>query len=123
MSNIKYNEQQEAFELPYKLWDNIITVRFYTESEDDIIQNLSNIANQLELVNSKKSIIANLIVDECLYNGSYEELTENIYLESIYVDIDDDGIVVCFAVSSKDGYMCPVDIELYEEDFEIVSRN
>lgn len=123
MSNIKYNEEQEAFELPYKLWDKMITVRFYADSEEDIMQNLSNIAGQLETVNGGKSAIAQLISDERLYNGSDDALKDLLCLESVYVDIDDDEIVVCFTVSSNDGYMRPVDMELYDGEFEITSRN
>lgn len=123
MSNIKYNKEQEAYELPYKLWDNMITVRFYTDSEEDIISNLSEIATQLEYVNSNKNTIATLISNEGLYDGADEVLMKHICLESIYVDIDDEEIVVCFTVDSNDGYMIPVNIELYETDFEITSRN
>lgn len=123
MSNIKYNEKQEAFELPYKLWDNMITVRFYTESEDEIISNLNNIAVQLETVNGGKSAIAQLISDECLYNGDDESLAKHLCLESIYVDIDEDEIVVCFTVSSDDGYMRSLDMELYDGEFEITGKN
>lgn len=123
MSNIKYNEEQEAFELPYKLWDKMITVRFYTESENDIIENLSDIAVQLETVNGGKSTIASLINDEGLYNGDNDALKDFLCLESVYVDIDEDEIVVCFTVSSSDGYMCSVDMELYDGEFEITSRN
>ncbi len=123
MSNIKYNEEQEAFELPYKLWDNMITVRFYADSEEDIMQNLSNIAVQLETVNGGKSTIARLINDEGLYNGDNDALKDFLCLESVYVDIDDDEIVVCFTVSSTDGYMWSVNMELYDGEFEITSRN
>lgn len=122
MSNIIYNEKQEAYELPYKIWDNMITVRFYTESEDEIMQNLGTIANQLEYVNSKKNAVAALIADEGLYNGAPETLAGFITLESIYIDIDEDGIVICFNVSSSDGYMNPVSVELYEDDFEVIGR-
>lgn len=123
MSNIKYNKEQEAFELPYKLWDNMVTVRFYTDSEDDIMQNLSTIAAQLETVNGGKSAIAQLICDERLYNGDDEALKDFLCLESIYVDIDEDEIVVCFTVSSSDGYMYSVDMELYDGEFEITGKN
>ena len=41
MSNIKYNEKEEAYELPYKLWDTSQTVRFYVESEEEIMKHLS----------------------------------------------------------------------------------
>lgn len=123
MSNIVYNKQQEAFELPYKLWNKTMTVRFYTENEQDIMDNLSNIALQLETVNGGKSKIARIIADEGLYGGAEEVLAKHICLESIYVDIDDDEIVVCFTVSSSDGYMQNIDIELYNDDFEITGKN
>ena len=123
MSNIKYNEEQEAFELPYKLWDNMITVRFYADSENDIMENLSSIAMQLETVNGGRNAIARLISDENLYNGDDDALKDFLCLDSIYVDVDDEEIVVCFTVSSVDGFMRPVDMELYEGEFEITSRN
>lgn len=122
MSNIKYNEEQEAFELPYKLWDNMITVRFYTDSESDIMDNLSDIAFQLETVNGGKSTIAKLISDEGLYGGDDDALKDLLCLESVYVDIDEDEIVVCFTVSSTDGYMKPISMELYENDFEVIGK-
>lgn len=123
MSNIKYNEEQEAFELPYRLWDNMITVRFYVDSEEDIMQNLSKIAVQLETVNGGKSAIAGLITNEGLYNGDDDALKDLLCLESVYVDIDDEEIVVCFTVSSNDGYMRSVDMELYDGEFEITGKN
>ena len=123
MSNIKYNEEQEAFELPYKLWDNMITVRFYADSENDIMENLSSIAMQLETVNGGRNAIARLISEENLYNGDDDALKDFLCLDSIYVDVDDEEIVVCFTVSSVDGFMRPVDMELYEGEFEITSRN
>ncbi len=123
MSNIKYNKEQEAFELPYKLWDKMITVRFYTDSEDDIMENLSDIAVRLETVNGGKSTIAKAICDEGLYSGDNDALKDFLCLESVYVDIDEDEIVVCFTVSSTDGYMCSVNMELYDGEFEITSRN
>lgn len=123
MSNIRYNQEQEAFELPYKLWDKMITVRFYADSENDIIQNLSSIAGQLETVNGGKSAVARLIADEGLYNGDDECLKDVLCLESVYVDIDEDEIVVCFTVSTIDGFMYSVNMELYDGEFEITSRN
>lgn len=119
MSNIRYNEEQEAFELPYKLWDSMITVRFYTDSEDDIMTNLSDIAAKLETVNGGKKKIAQLAADEGYYEGAAETLAENIVLDSIYVDIDEDEIVVVFYVSSNDGYMNSLACELYDDEFEL----
>lgn len=122
MSNIKYNEEQEAYELPYKLWDKMITVRFYTESEEDIMANLSEIAMKLETVNGGKGKLSRMLADDGIYEGSAEKLVKSIALDDIYADIDDDEIVFCFSVSSGDGYMKPQNIELYDTDFEIVGN-
>ncbi len=122
MSNIKYNEEQEAFELPYKLWNNMVTIRFYTESEEDITGNISEIAMKLETINGGKKKIAELIAAESLYRGTVDFLKKVIRIDDIYADIDDDGITFCFTVSSEDGYMEPQAIELYDEEFEIVGN-
>lgn len=122
MSNIKYNEEQEAYELPYKLWDEMMTVRFYTESEDDIMKNISAIAMKLETINGGKKKLARIIVDEGMYEGAADILAKQLTMNSIYVDIDEDEIVVCFVVSSNDGYMSDLNIELYEDEFEITSN-
>ena len=122
MSNISYNKEQEAFELPYKLWDNTMTVRFYTESEEDIMANISDIAVKLETLGGSRKKIASLIAGEGYYEGSEESLSENLSLDSVYVDMDEDDIIVCFTVSSSDGYMKPQNIELIDGEFEIVQN-
>ena len=56
LSNIRYNEAEEAYELPYQLWDNLQTVRFYAEDESAIIKNIQLIARKLdELDEEEKS--------------------------------------------------------------------
>lgn len=120
VSNIKYSEEQEAYELPYKLWNREINVRFYTESEEDIMANLSEIAVKLETINGGKGKLSRMLADDGIYEGAAEKLAKSIVLDDIYADIDEDGIVFCFVVSSADGYMKPQNIELYETDFEIV---
>lgn len=122
MSNIKYNKEQEAFELPYKLWDKMITIRFYTESEEDITGNISDIAFKLETINGGKSKLSHLLADDGIYNGSAESLKKSIAIDDIYADIDEDEIIFCFTVSSTDGYMKPQSIELFDEEFEIVGE-
>ena len=93
MSNIKYNEQEEAFELPYKLWNENMTVRFYTDKEADIIKNLKDIAKKLAKI---------------------------LKLENVYVDIDDEENVVCFDTGTDDDYMQGLaHVELFGELFEI----
>lgn len=122
MSNIKYNEEQEAYELPYKLWNEEINVRFYTESEDDIMANLSEIAMKLETINGGKGKLSRMLADDGIYEGSADKLAKSIAIDDIYADIDEDEIVFCFTVSSNDGYMKPQSIELYDTDFEIIGN-
>ena len=121
MSNIKYNETEEAFELPYKIWENEQTVRFYVEEESAIMGNLTPIAAKLAKLDGSKKRIAELIAGEGHYEGgSAETLTSNLSLENVYVDIDEDEIVVCIEVDSFDGYMpTALHIELFGDVFEI----
>ena len=121
MSNIKYNEKEEAFELPYKIWENTQTVRFYVEDEAVIMENLSAIAQKLAKLDGSKKRIASMLIDENYYNGGDPDvLAKNLSIENVYVDIDEDEIVVCIDVDSFDGYMSdPMHIELFGDDFEI----
>lgn len=121
MSNIKYNEQEEAFELPYKLWNNTMTVRFYTEDEETIMKNLRDIAKKLAKLDGSKSTVAGMLIDEGYYEGgSAEELAKILKLENVYIDIDDEDTVVCFDTGTDDGYMQGLaHVELFGELFEI----
>jgi hypothetical protein len=121
LSNIKYNEQEEAFELPYKLWEESLTVRFYTESEDTIMKNLSAIAKKLAKVDSSKSTVAGMLIDDGYYEGGdTDALAKILKLSNVYVDIDEDDIVVCFDTGTSDGFMKgDVHIELFTDLFEI----
>ncbi|MBR4627545.1 MAG: hypothetical protein IKO47_07605 [Ruminococcus sp.] len=124
MSNLKYNKQEEAYELPYKLWEKEQTVRFYVEEEAEILNSLAAIAAKLAKLDSSRKLIAKLICDEGLYEGSDSEaLADNLSLENVYVDIDDGEIVVCIDTDSFDGYMpSALHIELYGDDFEITGE-
>ncbi len=121
MSNIKYNEQEEAFELPYKLWNENMTVRFYTDKEADIIKNLKDIAKKLAKLDSSKSTLAGMLIDEGYYEGcNADELAKILKLENVYVDIDDEENVVCFDTGTDDDYMQGLaHVELFGELFEI----
>ncbi len=121
MSNIRYNEQEEAFELPYKLWDNAVTVRFYVDSEEDIMNNLSAVAQKLAAVDGGKNKAAELLIDEGWYEGGNPEaLAKLMKIQNVYVDIDDEDIVVCFETGTDDGYMKSyVHVELFGDLFEI----
>ncbi|MBR2284502.1 MAG: hypothetical protein IJ874_08830 [Ruminococcus sp.] len=124
MSNIVYNEHEEAYELPYRLWDSDQIIRFYVQTEDDIMSNFSDVAQKLALVDGSRRRIAELIVDEGYYEGSdADKLAIHLAIENIYMDIDEDGIVVCMVVDSFDGYLpAQLRIEIYEDDFEIIGR-
>ncbi|MBO7475170.1 MAG: hypothetical protein J6U00_14435 [Ruminococcus sp.] len=121
MSNIRYNEQEEAFELPYKLWDKTMTVRFYTEDEETIMKKLSDIAKKLAKLDSNKTVISGMLIDEGYYEGSNaEELAKILKLENVYVDIDDEDTVVCFDTGTDDGFMQGLaHVELFADIFEI----
>ena len=123
MSNIIYNEKEEAFELPYKIWGETQTVRFYVEEESTIMANLTAIAGKLAALDGGKKKIAQLLVDDGVYEGNTGTLETILTISGVYVDIDESGdeaeIVVCFTADSGDGYMKPASVELYGDQFEI----
>ena len=121
MSNISYNQREEAYELPYKLWDEMMTVRFYTDSEEKIIANLSDIAKKLARLDGGRSTIAAMLIDDGFYEGgNAEALAKLLKLRNVYVDIDEEETVVCFETGTDDGYMENyVHVELFGELFEI----
>lgn len=121
MSNIKYNKQEEAFELPYKLWDSTMIVRFYTDKENDIMNNLKAVAEKLAKLDGSRRNIAELLIDEGYYEGGdADALAKILALENPYVDFCDDDTVLCFDVSTSDGYMkAPAHAELFGDIFEI----
>lgn len=112
MNQIKYNEKEEAYEITYRLWDNEVTVRFYVEEQQEIMDNFSEIAQKLDKVNRNKKKIAEIISDEGYYGGLSETLAECLKITSAYIDVDEDGVVVCFNVDSTDGYLQPLSMEL-----------
>ena len=121
LSNIKYNEQEEAFELPYKLWGETATVRFYVEDENAIMQNLKVIAEKLAKLDGGRKQIAELLIDDGFYEGGDSDaLAKILSLQNPYVDIDDEDIIVCFDAGTDDGYMKDyAHIELFGDIFEI----
>ena len=121
MSNIKYNEQEEAFELPYKLWDNTMIVRFYVDEEAEIMKNLKAVAEKLAKLDGSRRQISELLIDEGYYEGGDpDSLAKILSLENTYVDFDDDEIILCLDLSTDDGYMKgPAHAELFGDIFEI----
>ena len=121
MNKIKYNEKEEAYEIVYKIWEKDMTVRFYVEEQEDIMENISDIAAKLDRLNRSKSSVAQIIADEGYYEGAAETLEKGMMLVKAYVDIDDDGVVLCFSVNSNDGYLRnPLSLELYDNEFEVL---
>ena len=121
MNKIKYNEKEEAYEIVYKIWEKDMTVRFYVEEQEDIMENISEIAAKLDRLNRSKSTVVRLVADDGYYEGAAETLEDFIMLVKVYVDIDEDEVVLCFTVNSTDGYMkSPLSMELFDNEFEIL---
>lgn len=121
MNMIKYNEKEEAYEIVYKIWEKDATIRFYVEEQQDIMDNFSDVAAKLDRLNRSKSSIAQLVCDEGYYEGVAETFEQGMLLVKAYVDIDDDGVVLCFSVNNNDGYLKnPLSLELYEDEFEVL---
>ena len=121
MSNIMYNEHEEAYELPYKIWGEMMTVRFYTESEETIISNLSSIAKKLAKLDGSRRQLADIIIDEGYYEGADPDaLAKLLELRNVHIDLDDGDIIVCFDTGTHDGYMQGfVYVELFADMFEV----
>lgn len=115
MSGIKYNEEQEAYELEYTLWGGQVRVLFYVDSENEIMDGLTEIADKLERINRNKDKIAAVIMREGWYEkGSFPMLDEKKFSDSLsiadaFVDMEeDDGMnaaVIRFIVTSSEGYL------------------
>ena len=62
-----------------------------------------------------------MLIDEGYYEGSAADaLAKILKIEDVYVDIDDEDIVVCFDTGTDDGFMKGfVHVELFGELFEI----
>lgn len=97
------------------------TVRFYTENEETIIKNLSDIAVKLARLDGGRNTLAAMLIDDGFYEGgNAEALAKVMKLRNVYVDIDDEETVVCFETGTEDGYMEGfVHVELFGELFEI----
>lgn len=120
MEKIKYDPKEEAYEIKYKIWEKDVTVRFYVEEQQEIMDNFKDIAHQLDKLNLSKEAVSKLIVNENKYRGFSDTLIENIEVLKAYIDIDDEGSVLCFTVSSKDGCLAPLAMELFEDEFEVI---
>lgn len=115
MSGIKYNEEQEAYELDYELWGNSVRVLFYVDSESVIMESIGEIADKLDRINRNKDKIAAVIMREGWHEkGKFPMLDEKKFSDSLiiadaFVDMEeDDGMaaaVIRFIVVSGEGYL------------------
>ena len=100
MDKIRYNEEQEAFEIDYQLWGKSVTVLFYMEDQQEIIGNISEIADLLGRLDRNKKRIAEIIKRDGRYDKkkfpllTSAEIEEQMKIESAFVDMDEDGIVL-----------------------------
>ncbi len=106
MSAVRYNEEQEAYELDYELWDRPVTVRFYVESEQDIMDNIGDIADKFDRLNRNRSKLAEIIIRDrwtkrSLLTLDPGDLAKDMYIADCSVEIDEDGIVLCLTAASE----------------------
>lgn len=104
--NITYNKKEEAYELPYKIWDEDVTVRFYVEQQQEIFDNLSAVAEMLGKVDANKYKIACVLAADSYFSGDEtgDNLQQHISADSLYFDIDGDELTLCMTISSRDSY-------------------
>lgn len=109
MQKIKYNEEQEAFEIEYELWGRSVTVLLYMEEQEEIMENLSEIADKLGKLDRNKKRIAEVIKRDGRYDKkkfpliTIAELEEKMEIESAFVDMDEDGVVLGATVVTENG--------------------
>ena len=104
--NITYDPKEEAYELPYKIWDEDVTVRFYVDEQQEIFDNLSAVAEMLGKVDANKYKIAGVLADDKYFSEdeTADNLQQHISVDSLYFDIDGDELTLCMTVASRDSY-------------------
>ena len=109
MDKIRYNEEQEAFEIDYELWGKTVTILFYMEEQAEIIASLSEIADKLGKLDRNKQKIAEVIKRDGCYDKkkfpllTIAELDSQMEIESAFVDKDEDGVVLGATVTTANG--------------------
>ena len=109
MDKIRYNEEQEAFEIEYSIWDKPVNVLFYMEDQQDIIDNISDIADKLGRIERNRTRIAEIIKRDGKYDKkkfpliTSAEIEKIMAVESAFVDEDDDGLVLSVSINAKNG--------------------
>lgn len=104
--NITYDPKEEAYELPYKIWDEDVTVRFYVDEQQEIFDNLSAVAEMLGKVDANKYKIAGVLADDKYFSEdeTADNLQQHISVDSLYFDIDGDELTLCMTIASRDSY-------------------
>lgn len=109
MEKIRYNDEQEAFEIDYSLWGDTVTVLLYMEEQEEIMENLADIAEKLEKLDRNKSRIAEIIKRDGRYDKkkfpllTSAELEAAMTIESAFIDMDEDGAVLGVTVVTENG--------------------
>ena len=90
MDKIKYNEKHEAYEITYNVWGKPTLVLFFTDDQQEILDNLSEIAVKLDKINSRKAKFAEIMIEGKWYNRSAHlfleasELAEAIFAAYLF---------------------------------------
>lgn len=109
MDKIRYNEEQEAFEIDYELWGKTVTVLLYMEEQEEIMENLADIAEKLAKLDRNKQKIAEIVKRDGRYDKkrfpllTAAELEAEMVIESAFVDMDEDGAVLGVTVVTENG--------------------
>lgn len=109
MDKIRYNEEQEAFEIDYELWGKTVTVLLYMEEQEEIMENLADIADKLAKLDRNKQRIAEIVKRDGRYDKkrfpllTAAELEAEMVIESAFVDMDEDGAVLGVTVVTENG--------------------
>lgn len=111
MDKIKYNENHEAYEITYNVWGKPTLVLFFTDDQQEILDNLSEIAVKLDKINSRKAKFAEIMIEGKWYNRSAHlfleasELAEAIFAAYLSVDFDDGEIYINIEIAAADDYL------------------
>lgn len=127
MNKIQYNEEQKAFEITYKLWDNDTDVLLYVKSEQEILENLGEIAGKLDKIDRNRSKIADIIARRLRSIFARDDgFEKTLHISKALVDLDEDGAIVEFTVKSSDTSLkgAGIDLELSTDNsIEILGVN
>lgn len=127
MNKIQYNEEQKAFEITYKLWGNDTDVLLYVKSEQEILENLGEIAEKLDKIDRNRSKIADIIARRLRSIFARDDgFEKTLHISKALVDLDKDGAIVEFTVKSSDTSLkgAGIDLELSTDNsIEILGVN